>query len=140
MKETAKKILILLGLIVIFVLGNFSQTKKRLALRGVYQGKTEFVKTIDCAPIFDKNPTAMYRISFDIKAEIPGNMRVYQDDKIRYYFEKNIYVTEEVQHFDIVVKPELKNISIENSYLCFHGQYGTGVIPTVSNILVEEIP
>ena len=105
----------------------------------VYTSGNEYVQTIDCAPIFDKYPNAQFKITFDIRTSIPGNILVYQQnhDSSKYMFSEVINVTQEFQTFELIVRPKLYDKRENMSYLSFYGEYGSGVIPEVKNINIE---
>lgn len=106
-----------------------------------YISTNEFLQTIDCAGVFNTNPEGTYVIEFDIRAEVPGRVLVYQQNgtTARYAFHEYVDVTEEYQTMRIVVNPILVDAGEEKSILAFYGEYGSGVIPEVRKISVKEI-
>lgn len=104
-----------------------------------YTSSIEFVPTIDCAEIFNKNPGKAFEITFDIRSEKPGKVLVYQQNgsSARYSFYEYVDVTEEYQTMQIVVEPILADENEEKSILAFYGEYGTGIIPEVKNISIN---
>ena len=57
----------------------------------------------------------------------------------RYAFSQVIDVTEEYKEFCLVVDPVLVDETVDNSYLAFYGEYGSGIIPTVRDISIVPI-
>lgn len=114
---------------------------KRIQVKYEFQTETEFLRTIDCAPIFDTFPNSSFEIKFEICAKKPGKVLVYQQNgsNSRYSFEQEINVTEFFEEIHLVVEPVLIDEAIENSYLSFYGEYDSGVIPTVRNLSVRLI-
>lgn len=112
---------------------------EQMQLLEPYITDTEFLSTIDCAPIFDANPGKSFVITFEIKATKPGRVLVYQQNgsTAKYEFRKYIDVTEKYQKVEIVVTPALKDENEEKSMLAFYGEYGSGVICTVRKINIE---
>lgn len=135
------QVFLIVGCIVLFVFINYWINANRKEKQNTFFSGTEYVKTIDCAPIFDANPMATYAIDFEIKAEKPGDISVYQmDNGLRKYgFTEHILVTEEFQTFHLEVKPVLVDADVSTSFLSFYGEYGSGVIPTIKYISVTCI-
>lgn len=106
-----------------------------------FRTKNEFLSTIDCAELFDAYPGYSFEIKFEICAEKPGKVLVYQQNGSaqRYSFREVIDVTEEFQSFCLVVKPKLVDESQSKSMLAFYGEYGSGVIPTVRDLSIAPI-
>ena len=140
MKEISliKKIIIFVTLIVIEVLF-FVCARWFIDYRRIYISENEFLKTINCAEIFDDNPNATFEITFDIRAKQEGKVLVYQQNGSgsRYSFHEYIDVTEEYETMQVVVRPVLINTDEVNAFLAFFGEYGTGVIPEVRRIKIK---
>lgn len=105
----------------------------------VYLSKNEFVKTINCAELFDKYGIEKeYLLSFDLKASKEGEVLVYQQNgsSYRYTFRKKIKATTEYKHYELTIKPEIHDLETKDSYLAFYGEYDSGVIPTVKKISI----
>ena len=104
----------------------------------------EFMKYADIAPIFDKHGLKEYTISFDLKSENISKcntMRIYcqNGNGARYQIGQNdIEITTEFKRYSVVVSPYLDDANEKYSYLAFYGTYGTGNIPTVKNVKIEE--
>lgn len=103
-----------------------------------FRSQNEFLKTIDCAKIFDAYPDSSFEIRFEICGTKPGKVLVYQQNgvKSRYIFEQTINVTEEFEEVCLIVDPVLRDEGEEESYLAFYGEYGSGVIPIVRCISI----
>lgn len=106
-----------------------------------FRTKNEFLRTIDCAELFDAYPGHAFEVKFEICAEKSGEILVYQQNgsDYRYTFAQRIDVTEEYKEFSLIVEPVLVDETIESSYLAFYGQYGSGVIPTVRDISIVPL-
>ena len=128
--------LIVIDLIIYYFGGNLIREGK---WKKTYTSKSEFLKTVNCAEIFDENPNSSFKISFEIRAEKAGNVMVYQQNGMgaRYEFSEMIEVTQEYQNVQIIVTPVLDNLEETTSYLAFYGGYSSGVIPEVRKIKVE---
>ena len=131
-------------LIGIFVVVNIWLDKRNEDVYGDYQSENEFLRTIDCASLFDANPTGTrYKVSFDIKTKAPGKMIIYQQNgsDFRYSWDPypTIETTTEYTHYEIEIKPILVNSDVSEAFLSFYGTYGSGVIPTIKNIRIEPI-
>ena len=106
-----------------------------------FRTKNEFLRTIDCAELFDAYPGYSFELKFEICAEKPGEVIVYQQNGSgrKYYFEQRIDVTEQYEEFCLVVEPIIVDEATTSSYLSFYGEYGSGVIPTVRDISIVPI-
>jgi len=106
-----------------------------------FRTETEFLRTIDCAPLFDSYPSHSFELEFEIRTEKPGEVLVYQmnSSKHRYSFSQKIETTEEFKKISLIVEPILTDEEESESYLSFYGLYGSGVIPTVRNISIRVI-
>ncbi|MCQ2496141.1 MAG: hypothetical protein MJ131_06060 [Lachnospiraceae bacterium] len=135
---------ILLSIIAVFIVINIGISNRNERLRKEFHGEKEFLRTCDCAPIFNANPIGTkYTISFELMAEKNGVISVYQQNGSthRYAFKKykyDIEATTEYKKYDIVVEPVLYNDKEAESYLSFYGVYETGIIPHVKNIAIEK--
>ena len=100
---------------------------------------SEFCMYADLAPIFDKYGLVEYTISFDIKAQVAGNLNVYQQNGsgARYGFEGVVSATTAYTRKSVTVTPYLNDGSIAQSMLAFYGTYGTGVKPSIKSVKVE---
>jgi len=132
------KIIAILIIISVFIVVNLMINYKRNQFYGDYGSKNEFVKTIDCSDIFDKNQGSGFLLRFDAKSERPGVVKVYlqNGDSTRYYFEEKIDLKDTYQTYELEVHPELVDASVKESYLSFFGGYGSGVITNVKNLEV----
>lgn len=106
-----------------------------------FRTNSEFLRTIDCAKLFDAYPGYSFELKFEICAEKAGEVVVYQQNGSghRYTFAENIDVTEEFQEFCLIVKPVLTDEEEEESFLTFYGFHEDGVIPTVRDISIVPI-
>lgn len=106
-----------------------------------FKADREFLRTIDCANLFDAYPGYSFELKFEICAEKAGKIVVYQQNGAdrRYAFGEVIDVTNEYKEFCLVVEPELVDETVKSSYLAFYGEYGSGVIPTVRDISITPI-
>lgn len=130
-------ILIIIGFIVV----NIIILKRNEKIYGDYEGPNEFLQTVDCASIFADQTADSFLISFDLRVKTPGTVKMYQFNSIsaRYYFEPVYFdATTEFKHYEYVVHPSVIDLSETQSYLSFHGTYGTGVIPVVKNVTIEK--
>ena len=132
-----EKIIIFVFLLSLLFVGYYFAVKA-MVLYKTYSSSNEFVQTIDCAEIFDKNPNGSFWITFEIRASKEGTVQVYQQNGngARYEFYEVVNVTQEYQEFRIKVSPVLVDPDRKSSYLAFYGEYGTGVIPKVRNISI----
>lgn len=139
--STSKKVLLCITLLIVeFILYMGADFMiKENQKKGPYTSTNEFLQTIDCAELFDKNPNKSFLLSFDIRAEKPGKVLVYQQNgsTARYSFYKDIDVTQEYQTFQLIVEPRLVDVNESKSLLAFYGEYGSGVIPEVKNISIS---
>ncbi|WP_429969161.1 phage tail spike protein [Enterococcus sp. AZ136] len=99
--------------------------------------------TWDLAPLIDSHGLdRYYTVSFDLKTEVEGQIRVYSQNGsgARYNIGTHfVNATTEYQRFSVIFKPE-KSGSFEietRSLLAFFGTYGTGCIPTARNLKFE---
>lgn len=97
----------------------------------------EFINVVDwdMAPLIDSyGIDREYTLSVDIKAPIPGKIRVYSQNgsSTRYSIgQHDVNVTTEYQRFYFVFKPNKSNMTDPRATLAFYGTYGTGVFPIV---------
>ena len=108
----------------------------------VTPGRREFLNSPnwDASPLIDEyGKDTDYTISFDIKSEIAGSMRVYAQNGSGAKYQVNagkivFQTTTEYQRFSFTTK-FYKTIDNDTmSRLAFFGTHGTGVIPTVKNV------
>lgn len=106
-----------------------------------YRTKGVFLKTIDCAKLFDAYPGYSFELKFEICAEKAGEVVVYQQNAPghRYSFTEYINVTEDFQEFCLIVNPVLTDETEEESFLTFYGLHEDGVVPTVRDISIVPI-
>ena len=107
-----------------------------------YYSTNEYVRTIDCAPIIDQYGVEQkYRIEFELKTEISGDVIVYfqNGSTSKYRISEVVNATAEFQKYILEVEPELYDVNEIEAYLSFYGEYGSGVIPTVRCIRFEVI-
>lgn len=106
-------------------------------------GPREFLNhsSWDLAPLIDEHGLDReYTVSFDLKSEIAGEIRVYCQNGggARYDMGQHfLHATTEYQRFSITFKPK-KSGSFETetqSLLAFFGVYDSGRIPTVRNVM-----
>lgn len=138
-KET-KRHIIIFCISMILILVCYFGMRGWISREMEYSSNNEFVKTIDCAQIIDKyGVDREYILSFDIKAACPGDVLVYfqNGSNSRYSYHKRIQVDTEYQQITMTVSPVLKDENIEEAYLAFYGEYGTGIIPTIRHISFE---
>lgn len=131
-------------IILLFIVINIWINKINYNKFGDYCSGNEFVQTIDCAPLFDANPKGTkYKICFELKTAIPGNVIVYQQNgsSCRYSWSPFpiIEAEKEFVHYEIEVEPFIVDEKEDKSYLAFYGEYGTGVIPVIRNIIIIPI-
>jgi len=131
-KEVAIFIMLMTGLIVLY-----SALLQKIKF---YTSKNEHTAAIDCAPIIDRyGVDEEYYLEFELKAKAPGTVLVYFENgsNARYSFYEYIEAGTEFQRYSMIVKPVLRDESVEESLLGFYGGYGTGVISTVRDITFE---
>lgn len=127
-------------MLVIFLMYFVLQTN--IIKNKIYSSENEFLKTIDCAKIIDEHGVDnTYRLSFELRTEIPGEILVYFQNGTtsKYYFEEYISTTTEFQKYTIDLMPVIRNVDVEESYLAFYGGYGSGVIPYVKGEIFFEV-
>lgn len=142
MKKNLILAIIFLLMVGIFVILNVNINNAHRERDGDYPSKDEFVRTINCAELFDSNPPGTcYIVSFDLKAKAPGKVKVYPQngDTFRYSWEPYpiIEATEEYVHYEIEIEPILMNDEVEDAYIAFYSKYGSGVIPAIKNIEIK---
>lgn len=97
----------------------------------------EFINVVDwdMAPLIDSyGVDREYTLSVDIKAPMPGKIRVYSQNgsSTRYSIgQHDVEVTTEYQRYYFVFKPTKSNMNDARATLAFYGTYGTGVFPIV---------
>ncbi|NQN12240.1 collagen-like protein, partial [Streptococcus suis] len=93
----------------------------------------EFLRTpYDLAKVFDKHGLVTYTLSFDLKADKDGAVRVYMQNGSgsRYGgLHADIGVTTEWKRYHVTFTPTEGNMELSESFLAFYGVYGTGVVP-----------
>lgn len=127
-------------MIIIFIADFFVQ--RYIAKNRIYTSGVEFLRTIDCAELIDKQGIdRVYRISFELRTEIPGEILVYcqNGETSKYYFEEYINTTTNFQKYTIDVIPDVRNMDVTECYLAFYGKYGSGVIPYIKGDIIFEI-
>ena len=103
----------------------------------------EFVNSSnwDLAPLIDSyGLDQFYSISFDLKSNVEGEIKVYSQNGSTARYDIGSYMvnaTTEFQRFAIQFQPNLNNINTAQSYLAFFGEYDTGKIPTIKNVKFE---
>lgn len=109
--------------------------------REVFKGANEFLQTIDIAPLIDKYGLIPYRISFEARSAVPGELLMYQQNgsTARYAFQNYFDTTTAYKRYSLVVIPTEKDLSVQKSILAFYGKHGTGIIPEVKNIVIEVL-
>lgn len=140
-----KKLIIAITIIIIlgiFIFLNDMINERRREEEGDYPTKDEFVRTVDCAELFNTNsPGTRYIISFDLKTKVPGKVIVYPQngDSYRYYWDPYpvIDATNEYVRYEIEIEPYLANEDVAEAYLSFYGTYGSGVIPVIKDLVVK---
>lgn len=130
-------------MMIYFIIGTFiAKEKEREREEARYfRASNEFLRTIDCAEVFDTYSNSSFELEFEICATKPGEVLVYQQNGAgyRYTFRHKISVTEEYTKFRLVVEPVLVDETVKESYLSFYGEYGSGVVPTVRDISIVPI-
>ena len=144
MKRAGLLLIVSIILVGIFVVINAKLDEKNKELYGDYHSDENFLRTIDCADLFDSNPPGTrYRVSFDLKTEIPGNMIVYQQNgsTCRYTWNPNptIETNTEYSHYEVEIEPVLVNEDVENAYLSFYGKFEPYAMPMIKDIVIEPI-
>lgn len=107
----------------------------------IYQGLNEFLRTVDLAPAIDKYGLVQYTLSFDAKVAVAGNVQVYMQNSAgsRYAgLMAKIDMTTDWKRYSITFTPTNSNLSLTQSFLALFGTYGTGVIPNIKRIKVEQ--
>ena len=140
-KRNKRDIVFIAVIISLFIVVNVFINRNNNEKYGDYNGTSEFMSTIDCAPYFDENPEGSFTISFDIRTDRDGEVKVmlYDNDGERYWFTgQYVNSTTEFSKCEIVVTPQMINEDKKAATLTFNGMYGTGVIPHVKNIVVNK--
>lgn len=149
-KKQLKRGLICVGIIAMELLIYFGISRYIAGIKAeearleasTYRTQNEFLKTVDCAPIFDIYPEQSFKVTFEICSTKVGEVQMYQQNgtKARYYFEPIVIsVTEDFTEVCLTVNPELKDENEKESFLAFYGEYGSGIIPTVRDIDIEVV-
>ena len=142
MKKTILRLAIAVVIIGAFFVINVVINERNKEEYGDYHSDNEFLRTIDCAGLFDSNPPGTcYKISFDLKTAVPGTMTIYQQNgtSCRYSWnpKPTIETTTEYKHYEVEIEPVMANPDVVNAYLSFYGEYGSGVIPVIRNLVIE---
>ena len=96
-----------------------------------FRTENEFLRTIDCAELFDAYPGHSFELKFEICAEKPGEILVYQQNgsSQRYFFSEKIEVSSVVNETDlglgVALNKELRNCKNERLL----ENFGRWVIP-----------
>ncbi|WP_392372177.1 phage tail spike protein [Streptococcus suis] len=102
----------------------------------------EFLRTpYDLAKVFDRYGLATYTLSFDLKADKAGAVRVYMQNGSgsRYGgLHADIGVTTEWKRYHVTFTPTEGNMELSESFLAFYGVYGTGVVPYARKFQLEK--
>ncbi|NQN82827.1 hypothetical protein HO996_05915 [Streptococcus suis] len=102
----------------------------------------EFLRTpYDLAKVFDKHGLVTYTLSFDLKADKDGAVRVYMQNGSgsRYGgLHADIGVTTEWKRYHVTFTPTEGNMELSESFLAFYGVYGTGVVPHARKFKLEK--
>ncbi|MCK1239861.1 phage tail protein, partial [Streptococcus uberis] len=100
----------------------------------VYQGTTEFLRTVDLAPAIDKYGLVQYTLSFDAKVAVAGIVQIYMQNGTgsRYVgLLVKLAMSTEWKRYSVTFTPTNSNLSLTQSFLSFFATYGTGVIPQI---------
>ncbi|HEP1815240.1 TPA: phage tail protein [Streptococcus suis] len=107
-----------------------------------YPAAMEFLRTpYDLAKVFDKHGLVTYTLSFDLKADKDGAVRVYMQNGSgsRYGgLHADIGVTTEWKRYHVTFTPTEGNMELSESFLAFYGVYGTGVVPHARKFKLEK--
>ncbi|HEM6182321.1 TPA: hypothetical protein U2C07_001708 [Streptococcus suis] len=102
----------------------------------------EFLRTpYDLAKVFDKHGLVTYTLSFDLKVDKDGAVRVYMQNGSgsRYGgLHAGIGVTTEWKRYHVTFTPTEGNMELSESFLAFYGVYGTGVVPHARKFKLEK--
>lgn len=107
----------------------------------VYQGTTEFLRTVDLAPAIDKYGLVQYTLSFDAKVAVAGNVQVYMQNGAGSRYAGllvKLAMSTEWKRYFITFTPTNSILSLTQSFLAFFATYGTGAIPQVKKIKFEQ--
>lgn len=107
----------------------------------VYQGTTEFLRTVDLAPAIDKYGLVQYTLSFDAKVAVAGNVQVYMQNGAGSRYAGllvKLAMSTEWKRYSITFTPTNSNLSLTQSFLAFFGTYDTGVVPQIKRIKLEQ--
>lgn len=107
----------------------------------IYQGLNEFLRTVDLAPVIDRYGLVQYTLSFDAKVAVAGNVQVYMQNGAGSRYSglmAKIDMTTDWKRYSITFTPTNSISSLTQSFLAFFGTYGTGVIPNIKRIKVEQ--
>lgn len=107
----------------------------------VYQGTTEFLRTVDLAPAIDKYGLVQYTLSFDAKVAVAGNVQVYMQNGAGSRYAGllvKLAMSTEWKRYFITFTPTNSILSLTQSFLAFFATYGTGAIPQVKKIKLEQ--
>ena len=114
-----------------------ADNKEREISERVYYSGNEFVRTIDCATIIDENGLdKAYEVSFEIMTDLTGNVQVlFQNGTgAKYAFLECVRSTTEYKKYTLIIYPTLSDENVDEAFLAFYGEYGTGVIPSIRNV------
>lgn len=106
----------------------------------VYQGTTEFLRTVDLAPAIDKYGLVQYTLSFDAKVAVAGKVQVYMQNGSGSRYAGplvKLAMSTEWKRYSITFTPTNSNLSLTQSLLAFYSPSGTGIIPSVKRIKME---
>lgn len=95
----------------------------------------------DLAPLIDMyGIDRFYTVSFDMKSEVEGDLKVYcQNGSVTRYSIGSYVIksTTQFKRYSITFKPTISTSSEPRSLLAFFGEYNSGKIPTVKNVKFE---
>lgn len=107
----------------------------------IYQGTTEFLRTVDLAPAIDKYGLVQYTLSFDAKVAVAGGVQVYMQNGAGSRYAGLLVkfaMSTEWKRYSITFTPTNSNLSLTQSFLAFFGTYDTGVVPQIKRIKLEQ--
>lgn len=107
----------------------------------VYQGTTEFLRTVDLAPAIDKYGLVQYTLSFDAKVAVAGNVQVYMQNGAGSRYAGllvKLAMSTEWKRYSVTFTPNIAILSLTQSFLAFFGTYDTGVVPQIKRIKLEQ--
>lgn len=126
-----------------YSLGVVGKTNFAFQVTKEQSGVNEFNRYIDIAPYIDRFGLGTYILSFDLRSKdtsVSDRVQVYLQNgsNTRYYFSIGVSATTDYKRYTLEVNPSGPNPGISQAYLAFYGNYNTGNVPVVKNVVLRK--